>query len=404
MALQTFVGNFTQPTLTNATFAVTGTGFTPKALILFATDETGVGVSTNIAEHIGMATSTTNRASISTAQTTATNTVARAHDDTKCFIVVSAGNVVLVKADLVSFDANGFTLNFSTVDLVGRIISYVALGGSDLTNAFIKEFLPAASNTNQSFTGVGFKPDSLFLMSSTVGTAPPANDNGACASYIGFGISSSNRSAIARRSFQVTESSQVQTEVIQQVDAAGAITQQADMVSMDADGFTLNFTVTSTRKYCFALCLKGGQYKIGTFNQSASTGNQGVTGIGFQPTGVILASQNLVTTAGVVTTSARRSLGAASSSSARASMWNGGGNAGVCDNDIDTGKIINMITEGATPTTNASADFVSMDSGGFTINNTTTDATSREVVYFAMGSNTTTAPTLFARGLLGVGL
>ena len=44
-----------------------------------------------------------------------------------------------------------------------------------------------------------------------------------------------------------------------------------------------------------------------------------------------------------------------------------------------------MTPAGASPTTQAAFDFVSSDSGGFTINNTTVDATSREVIYLAIG-------------------
>jgi hypothetical protein len=405
MALSTFVGNFTQPTSTNASFAVTGTGFTPKVIILFATNETGIGVSTNWTQYMGMATSTSNRCAISSVQLTTTNSNNRAHDNTKCFIVESQpSGTTIVAADLVSFDSNGFTLNFSTVDLIARVIGYIAIGGSDLTNAFIKEFIGAASNTAQGFTGVGFKGDAMFLLSAGVSGAPPANDGGAgCNPVIGFATATAQEVSYAE-AFNATESGQF-AKIIAKSSSAGSLTMAATLTSFDSDGFTVTYSASSSQKRCFALCLKGGQYAVGTFNQATGTGNQGITGPGFQPSGVILQSINAASNASVITTQSRLSFGAASSSSARVSMWAGGGNGGIADNDIDTGKILNMITEGASPTTNTSADFVSMDSGGFTVNNTTTDATSREIAYFAMGSNAVTGGNkLFTRNLLGVGL
>lgn len=402
MALNTKVGNFTQPVANNASFAVTGVGFTPKAIILFATDETVVGVSANRAQYHGMATSTTNRAAISAVHTSASANSDRGHDDTKCFIVLNTSGTTIVAADFVSFDADGFTLNFSTTDLVARKIGYIALGGTDLTNVFIKEFIAAASNTSQAFTGVGFKPDAIILMSAQVSSAL-GNNISACDTMLSFVDTSLNQFVSDNVTHGSTESVQ-KAKIISKSSEGGTLTYEGNLTSFDTDGFTINFTITSSVKYCFALCLKGGKYKTAVFNQATGTGNQAVTGVGFQPTGVILQSVNNTTQAGLITTQTRLSFGAASSSTSRASIWNGGGNTGTMDNDFDSGKILNMITEGATPTTNTSADFVSLDSDGFTINNTTADATAREIVYFAVGSNAVAAVNRFQHfALLGVG-
>jgi hypothetical protein len=396
MAMSAKVGNFAQPTAVNASFPVTGVGFVPKAIVLLATDETGIGVSTNWVGYAGMATSTTNRAAISTIQLTATNTAQRSMDDTKVLKIVNTVGTTLVAADLVSLDADGFTLNFSTVDLVARIVGYIALGGSDLTNVFVKTFKPTGnSNTAQTFTGVGFKPDAAFHIGSSQGTVPPSTDGGS--SELDFGFWTAALSKIA------TATPNAATQSIQNsnaLDRQGG-SEVATLTSFDSDGFTLTFTASTSVKYHAALCLKGGQYKVGVFNQATGTGNQSVTGVGFTPAGLLVASINRVSQSTVYTTSSRISFGAASSSTARFSIWSGGGNAGVQDNDTDTGKIINMITEGATPTTNAAADFVSNDSDGFTINNTTADATAREIIYLAMGSNVTYRSNTLP--LLGVG-
>lgn len=377
MALSSHVGNFTQPTTTNASFAVTGVGFTPKVLILFASDRTSSGTSANVAHYMGFATSTSNRVAISQVYNSGTTGQDRAHDDSKCFIVLSTAGSSLVAADLVSFDADGFTLNFSTVDSTARLIGYIALGGSDLTNAFIKSFLPPGATGNQSITGVGFKPDAIFFLSAGVGGAPPSNNTGVCNIIFGF-TDGTNQKALF---YNTVKQSQQVSKVI-----AKAAAILATLTSFDSDGFTLNYTAIEA-KYNFALCLKGGKYKVGVFNQATSTGNQSVTGVGFQPTGVILASINQTASSSLLATASRISFGAASDSASRMSIWSGGNTTDVTsDNNTDTGKVLNMITEGASPTTNTSADFVSNDSDGFTINNTSADATAREIVYMAFGS------------------
>lgn len=402
MALSAKTGNFAQPTATNASFAVTGVGFTPKAIILYASNQITAGISTSWAEFYGMATSTSNRVGISNFQTTATNTGSRAHDSTKCFVAVNAAGTTIVAADLVSFDSDGFTLNFSTVDAIARIVGYTALGGSDLTNAFIKAFLPAASNTAQGFTGVGFKPDAMILMSAQVGAATQTDTN-AMGLSMGFGKDSTHRGALEAQPNIATESVQKASKIIEKSSSGGAITMEADLTSMDADGFTITFGVSSSVKECFALCLKGGQYQVGSFSQATSTGNQATTGVGFTPSALLLMSTNLATSASISTVASRLSFGSGTSSSARASIWAGGGNAGIQNNETETTKIISMITEGAVPATNATADLVSLDSDGFTVNWTTADATVREILYFAVGSNavvaSATASTLLMMGV-----
>lgn len=402
MALSAKTGTFTQPVLTNATFAVTGVGFTPKALILYATDETTTGIAIGWTQYYGMATSTTNRVGISNSQTTATNTGSRAHDSTKCFLVVSAAGTTIVAADLVSFDVDGFTLNFSTVNATARVVSYVALGGTDLTNAFIKAFLPAASNTAQGFTGVGFQPDAAFFISAQVAAATQT-DTGAMGLSLSFGKDATHRAALETQPNAATESVQKASKIIEKSSSGGVISMEGDLTSMDADGFTITFSTTTSVKEIFALCLKGGQYQVGSFNQPGTTGNTATTGIGFQPIGLMLMSTNLVTSASISTTASRLSFGTGTASTSRSSIWAGGGNAGVQDNDTDTGKILNMITESASPTTNASADLVSLDADGFTLNWTTADATAREILYFAVGSSPVVVSSAPARMMMGMG-
>lgn len=401
MALSTYTGSFTQPITTNATFAVTGPGFTPKALILYATDETAIGITTGLAMYMGMAASTSSRAAVSSTQTTATNTGSRAHNSSKCFIAVNPAGTTVVAADFVSFNSNGFTLNFSTVDTNARIISYIALGGSDLTAAFVKAFLPASSTGNQSFTGVGFKPSAVFMMSAQV-AGTTETDTGATGWSLGWS-NGTTQAALEMQNNGATESVQKTTTIIEKSSSGGSITTEANLVSLDSDGFTIDQTNDSSVKEFFALCLEGGQYATGSLSQKTSTGSQAVTGLAFQPTGLLMMSWNLASSTSINTSTSRSSFGSASGSSNMSSIWSGGGNGGVQDHDTDTGELIKMYTESATPTLNAAATLTSFDSAGFTLNWGNADTTARQVLYFAMGSNavvtTATSSNLMTMGM-----
>jgi hypothetical protein len=166
---------------------------------------------------------------------------------------------------------------------------------------------------------------------------------------------------------------------------------ELDFVSMDADGFTVvpdnGFTATQT---VHALCLGGADLtnvKVGTFALAAATGNQAVTGVGFQPSCVIFFwAKRTNTSANAVTANAGIGVGWATSSSARAAIG-----AASQDNVADTNSrgmivtdnCINILGGGVTDVISDNHDFVSMDSDGFTVNKLT-GADQSIVGYIAM--------------------
>jgi hypothetical protein len=392
MALSSFVGSFVQPGSTGNQ-SVTGVGFQPKALIFFFNYLPTDGSTSSYRQGWGLATSSSNRAAISSLSSDnfATSNGTRYHTDAACIVFTDGSGSPNVVADLVTMDSDGFTVNWSVVDAFLPVINYIALGGSDLTNAYVKQFTSNTSTGNQSITGVGFRPDSIFTMATTQSGAPPAFQS-IDVLDIGFAISSSSRAAIGvvgnRTSPGTAYSIQNTDAVLIGGSNGGVIFEEADLVSMDSDGFTVNWsTVNGTARYHYALCLKGGMFKVGSFNQATATGNQAITGVGFRPSGLVVASYGRVTNA-TLQQDTYISFGAAVSSSARGSTWFQqihNQNPTVIDSNLDRTKVIKMMTAG-TPTTEAVADYVSNDSDGFTINWTTADATAREILYFAFGS------------------
>lgn len=395
MGLSAYVGSLTQPAATGNQ-SITGVGFQPKLIIFFYNDLTSSTVTNTILrEGYGAATSSSARwVNCGYTPSASTSQYVSFRNDA-CIDYVNSGLGTDGRADLVSLDADGFTINWSTTDATARLVNFIAFAGSDITNVKVGTFTTSTTTGNQGITGIGFQPDSIIFPSLYGSTTALSNAvNTANRNSIGFGISSSNRGFSVSRN-QNNGSTEFagryqRTDKIWALfsGTSAALVTEGDLVSMDSDGFTINWTTNSgSARINFYVAIKGGQFKIGTFNQSTSTGNQTVTGVGFQPSGVILSSVNAASSSSLQTPK-RFSFGAASSSSARAAIWNGvadGGTTSLVSQSLNQAKVLEMLTE-STPTLTTSADFVSNNSDGFTINNTTTDATAREVLYFAFGS------------------
>jgi hypothetical protein len=385
MAFDCKVGSFSLNTSTG-TQSVTGVGFQPKALILWASDQTADGSGADIQASIGFGTSSTNRgvSSANAEDNQATSDRNCQYDGARILIINTAGtSTTRMRADIESLDADGFTLDIEATDAVAYQVGYMAIGGTDLSNATVLTFTSAASTGNTSYTGAGFQPDCVLFAGART------TDSGPClgaalsssAEWISMSYGEDNAGTSETASYQVS------TSCVGTMNASNTF-QLADFVSMDADGFTLNWSKANGASPGFhiALCLKGGSYAVGQATQKTSTGTQATTGVGFQPKGLLLASINNTATTSAIQQS-RWSAGFASGTSARGCIWGGSqDNVGttVCDHDIDTAAVLKMLTEG-TPTLNAEADLSSFDSDGFTLNWTTADATAREFNFLAFG-------------------
>lgn len=405
MGLATKAGSFAL-NATTGNQSITGLGFQPKAIIFFGNNLTSDTNAANATFLLGFATSPTSRATqgiVGFNGSTPNTDASKGISGTKCLSMNNSSDTVILDADLVSMDADGFTINITTTNGTAYILNYLALGGTDLTNATVLGFDTKTSAGNQAYTGAGFQPDALFLMSSSASTTPASSNSGLLG--IGFGTGATARAANSIRIgaavvLQINEKTQLTNKILNET-SGGATFLSADLVSLDADGFTLNYTTASaTARKSWALCLKGGKYKVGSFNQATSTGNQATTGVGFQPTGLLLTSQNAATSASIISDN-KLSVGAATSSSARFALWEGDQNGvipQVSHSDLSRTAVMRMMSHGATPTLDAAADFVSLDSDGFTLNWGTADATAREILYLAFGSSASVATTFTFTG------
>jgi hypothetical protein len=394
MAFSAKVGSFAQPTSTGNS-SVTGVGFQPKLILLFGNSRTSDG-STALGQFgfgVGVSSSDRRAGSYASTDNTAGGQVGFSEGNTRCWRLGDGTGNNLSQADFVSMDADGFTLNWTAADATARIVNYIALGGTDLTNVKSGSNAMRTSTGNQSYTGMGFQPDAmLFFFTHYSQSTNGGTNTGAARFTIGYANSATARGYsawLSRNGDNPTVTNRVQktNRCFGQL-TTDSLLSEFDLVSFDADGFTVNQTTASgTADSFYWVALKGGQFKTGSFNQATSTGSQATTGVGFQPSVLLLQSINNASSA-LVLANSRNSFGAGSSSSARAAVWTGDRDnvaTSITDQNLDQTSICRLMTE-TTPTVDADADLTSLDSDGFTLDWTTADATAREILYFAAGA------------------
>ena len=173
----------------------------------------------------------------------------------------------------------------------------------------------------------------------------------------------------------------------------------ASLVSLDADGFTLNWTnAFFLGREIHWLALGGDDIAdahAGVFDTGTTTGNLGITGPGFTPDVVLFAIGRIATFANdglsATASSAGIAFGAATSSTER---WT---SSIVAEDNVDTSNVFDffyssrccsrMLGDGSF---NTSLDFVSMDASGFTVDRVTA-ANDCAVQYVAIDLATTAA-------------
>jgi hypothetical protein len=381
MAFSSFVGSFTVPAATGNK-ATTGVGFQPKVVFFWGNGQTSdaavAGSPSLMAPHWGIGISSTSRVAMFEADDGVTGNPTGT-DATKCIKrALGATPTVTFAADLVSLDSDGFTVNFTTANATAFVVNYLAWGGSDLSGVSLVSFTSATGTGNQATTGAGFAPDVILLL----GADTSASNN---STVMGLGKSSSARGTSAQAA-NATTGGRIEktTKVYCNIDGGSSVRCEADLVTLDSNGFTLNWTTASANTHTiYALCLKGGSFKVGAFTQKTSSGSQATTGVGFTPTGLL--SFSVGQTAGAAIGSIQYIMtGAAASSTKRAAVEYSSGAVASCA--LDRTHVYISYADNATPTTQGLADLTSFDADGFTLNYGTADATAREVIYLAVGN------------------
>jgi hypothetical protein len=391
MALEAKIGSFTRPGGT-IDQSITGLGFAPKAVLFFGNSMTadgGVSTGGNGPEYpmyLGFMDSADGKCYANTDDYSAGGP--QIITTAVIYSYANANGGENAKASFVSLDADGFTTHWFNID-TAVVVNYLALGGSDLTNAKVLDCGAVSTVTgNVAYTGAGFQPDAIILIAGQTNGSP---DYGG----MGMAVSPTQRGTNA-----TVYNGGPGTQRYERTDQCLSVLQsglriEADFVSMDSDGFTLNYSIASSigppQPPLYALCLKGGSYHVGAITEATSNTTKAETGVGFQPKGVFFSTVGKTAGTTVVGTMSQV-YGAAVSTGEQAATGLIDGSSQIATRLDRTKCIVHPTDVGVPPAASSGgeANLVSMDSDGFTLNWASTDGTARETIYMAFGDEPAT--------------
>lgn len=400
MALNSYVGSFNLDSSITAgnNQSVTGVGFEPKIVLFWWSGSTATGDSVaggTISTGFGAAISSSSRFCVA-----GISEDGQAESDTYCYN--SVGECIRIYtdtgtldglADFASLDANGFTLTIDNQFSSDYRISFLALGGTDLTNVYIGNKQRDNDTGNCAVTGVGFQPDAVIITSAFI-VSPNGGLNGTQLCF-GIATNSDDQGVVASMSQdgQATTNTRgygYNGEILARAATWGAVCDVRDtFVSMDADGFTLNQLEGTTQFYYHYIALAGGQYATGDLT-TRTDGNDIEENPGFEPAALLFFSANrALNTQDVATDHARISIGAASATDERAvQAWSDEDNlddsetAYTNQDDAVYAHVIDDAIESL-------MDIKSFDSDGFTCVMDDTETNACWVTYLAIGAEGT---------------
>ena len=250
-----------------------GLGQTPKALILWTDGKTDESFATNFRYAFGMTDGTTSKSVAIASQDgqAAANASRRLAD--KALTIVRWGEVLVAEADLQSWDATNFTLNWTTNNAQLLVIHFIAIGGPAVSAKVVNWTMPTVTG-NKSINSVGFTPDVVLHahLGQDFTAAAPSNATDA---HFGLGAMDKNGGQWANAVLSVdgapanTQRGQQTNACLYDFDSALAVQKKASFVSMDASGFTVNFNPAGgLAGQVISLALKGVAAKAGSFLKS----------------------------------------------------------------------------------------------------------------------------------------
>jgi hypothetical protein len=399
----THVGAFNTGTGAAAsTVAVTGVGFQPKAVIFWWSGQDGTAdVFTDTpgatAHGMGFATSSSERGAVANCSLDAVGTsdVARiAKNDACVTIYLTSATTIDGSLDFQSMDSDGFTLVVDDAFATSRRVHYMAIGGSDITNAKAGSFTVAASTGNQDFN-IGFTPDLVLMLnaqtefsSGSVATDAAIFSFGALTAaeqfcYLGWSKDNSGTSDTTSY-MRMTDDAWAVWDTL-----ANGNTPYIAAGSIITDGFRLNVAnAFASAVDCVYLAFKGGNYRVGEVLTRTNTTAWAETGFGFAPTGAMFISAMRAEDAvDSETVHNQLSIGGASSGSARQVAYIRDENvSGTMD--VAVGYDADFVYANSLPTslaTSGEMDLNSFDADGMTLQMDEADASAKLVAYIAFG-------------------
>ena len=283
MSLRTKVGNFQLPTgAAGTTLAITGVGFQPTIVFFMWNGQTvGIDATSNAQDArlgFGVAISTTDRRCYTTYSQHAANPSATAtgHRADSCIGVIKDATPTWDGwMDLSSLDSDGFTIKVGQQLASGTQyrIQYLALGSIEQT-VKTGSFTKNSTAGQQSVTGIGFRPEAIILLGGhpLLTAAEPDIQLGAVFG-MGLGAQKTGSQTVQQAGMSGSAKTGQATTSCKRVGELGMLGGEwtsaintlaliTTLVSLDADGFTLNYGSPGTAIVMDYIVLKGGNYNI----------------------------------------------------------------------------------------------------------------------------------------------
>lgn len=285
------VGSFVNRGAGTGPQSITGVGFQPKGLILWSELVGTVdGFQPWRWSVFGMAGGGATFGGSATENQTANPSQAKTVYGTPILNGISVFGILEVVATLTSFDADGFTLNWTANAFPsGCTIMYVAFGGTAVSCKALQFSGPTGAT--QAVTGIGFQPSLLF------GNCNLANDALNATEHFGWAIAGQHSSLYGNARGGLTPSdtfAQLRDALLLGVNVAtGATTDLATVQSYDADGFTLAWGVNSgVPKVCTVLAVAGLRVDAGTLTKPLAPATQSIASTLGRPRACMFLSAN----------------------------------------------------------------------------------------------------------------
>jgi hypothetical protein len=379
MALSTKKGTFALNTSTGNQ-SVTSMGFQPVALVLWVV---GATANDTAAAHssmsMGFGVSSSDRgcvswrdddaeANIETAKGSSVTKILRTFSD-------AATPTVEFEADLVTLDADGFTIDITDAPPSAYIVHYFAVGGADITNQDFFSF--NTTNTATQDVTLAFEPDLLLFLTNGATTG----DSGHAQLCIGASSGAGENRASYWISDDAVGAAICKINNYASACLLGASTGtgtterfRARVTATSGSGFTLTNDVQSAAgEIVLGLALKGGQYKVLGDAAKATTGTQSTTGAGFNPTGALWFGTGTITPDTLGRDNPTIMVGGASAAGTEGFSTVGSDDGAATSNTFsysNSAKAFGQLS-GVSQSVNMAADLVSFDGDGYTLDYTT---------------------------------
>lgn len=296
------VGSFTKiNTVTTQTVNLnTGKTWTPKVIIFFTSGSTSASGTweAGIRQILGFTAGASNSYSVGglVSDNVATTDTSRYMNTKALTLPNSTGAAPFCEAALQSFNAGGFTLNWTTNGALSTVIGYIALGGD--IQAEVLTWNTGTGTGNKTVSTGTIQPDLVLHMSSWINVSdPPA---GAVHHYQSFGAMNSAGEQWFLATVSNDAVSPANTSRWQRIDSCLGYTDAGEVsrnrltyVSMNANGFTVNQAAAPSNDFRVgSLCIKDVKSKLGSFTKSGAGApvTQSITAPGFPPALTMLAS------------------------------------------------------------------------------------------------------------------